>query len=153
MLHEAPQDKLKLLRAHGASVRRPTFVLRQRALFPTALGTRRQREQPVCIWQPELRHERGRQTLRVSSQSLLHVAKLVVVLLLRLKQRHLVLLSLVLQRMLVLLPLVLRRRGMLLPLSHLLVLLLHLVERQLVVLPLGVLQAHLRGVLDALKLC
>ena len=153
VLHEAPQDKFKLLRAHGASVRSHTFVLRQRALFPTARPTNRQREQPVCIWQPELRHEFGRQTLRFSSQSLFHVAKLVVVLLLQLKKRQLVLLPLVLQRVLVLLPLVLQRRGMLLPLSPPSMLLLHQVERQLVVLPPGVLQAHLRGVLDALKLC
>ena len=68
--------------------------------------------------------------------------KLVVVLLLHLKKRQLVLL-----------PLVLQRRGMLLPLSPPSMLLLHHVERQLVVLPPGVLQAHLRGVLDALKLC
>ena len=83
VLHEAPEDKFKLLRAHGASVRSHPFVLSQRALFPTARPTNRQRDEPVFIWQPELRHERGRQTLRCSSQSLFHVAKLVVVLLLQ----------------------------------------------------------------------
>ena len=78
-----------------------------------------------------------------SSQSLFHVAKLIVVLLLQLVERQLVLLPLVLQRVLVLLPLVLQRRGMLLPAAAAL-------ENQR---QPGVLQAYLRGVLDALKLC